>query len=158
MIISSRGYLNVFVRLEKLFGLVLSLGIPEKVERMIMIWTNFTEVEIWRRMKQFENENCSIVLIKKWIIFVKLDPLTISTDETIWKWKLFNHSIKKLDNFCEVSSLEHYVWRVSWWKNLKMKIVQLFIIKKLIIFAKYIVPLDISSDETIKIKKIVHPF
>ena len=35
------------------------------------------------QIKQFENENCSTVLIKKWIILMKLVPLSISTDETI---------------------------------------------------------------------------
>ena len=34
-------------------------------------------------MKQFENENCSTDVIKKWVIFAKLVPLSISKDETI---------------------------------------------------------------------------
>ena len=48
MIISSQGWSNVSLfKLEKLFGLVLALGKPVSAERMK--WTNFTEVEFWRR-------------------------------------------------------------------------------------------------------------
>ena len=57
-------------------------------------------------MKQFENENCSTVLIKKLIIWIKLVPLS-----KLLRMKQFENencstsSFKKLNNFCETSSL-----------------------------------------------------
>ena len=60
------------------------------------------------RMKQLKYKKCLTLLIKKWIIFAKLVPLNISSDETIIIKRLFNRSNKKVDNFCKNSSLEYY--------------------------------------------------
>ena len=61
---------------EKKYG---STVLYKKVDNFGKIIVPLSIVQI----KQFENENCSTVLIKKWIILMKLVPLSISTDETI---------------------------------------------------------------------------